>query len=479
MTGMAFLLICASWVGDSGWQSAPTTAATLPAASSVPVQPRTVQPQAVQPAAVQAAVATAPWVSSPGLSGAGVPATTVLDPAALERAEQSVRQGIDRFSDAARELGVSGVPALPDGSAVSVWREIEGALMQPAQRPVSAVPADSRSFGAAGHLRVANYADQPPQPPADPYGGATMAPVNGGQPTYGTPTYAPPSYGSPSYGAPTYSPPTYGGPGSYGGATNYGNPPMNAGQASVPPSLPRDVPAERGNVRQWLDHERADGYTNVAGTNVSSQRPRVGLPPGRDAFPEEEASRGERGAASQGRWAHEREVSYEDRVAVNPRPERRYLDPPDREERVGDDRGDGRLGGSGRLRQDRDDGPLRDRANDRGDDRGEDRGDERYADDRPRRAGSRVIPASVEQEIVASATERKPWWPLMLTLLGLFASGGFNVYLGWIAWDLYTRHLDMLEDVRELESRLEKQQAALDAGSMTSGRSSRATAMAG
>lgn len=470
MTGMAFLLICASWVGDSGWQSAPTAAATAPAANSVPVQPRTVQPAAVQPA-----VATAPWGSVPGLSGTSLPATTTLDPAALERAEQSVRQGIDRFSDAARELGVSGVPALPDGSAASVWREIEGALMQPAQRSVGAVPPDSRSFGAAGHLRVANYADQPPQPPADPYG-ATMAPVNGGQPTYG----------SPPYGQPTYSPPAYVGPGSYGGATNYGNPPTNAGQASVPPSLPRDVPAERGNVRQWLDQEHAGGYTNVAGTNVagtnvSSQRPRVGLPPGRDAFPEEEAAwaRGDRGASSQGRWSHEREASYEDRVAVNPRPERRYLDPPDREERVGDDRGEGRLGGSGRLRQDRDDGPLRDRVNERGDDRGEDRGDDRYADDRPRRAGSRVIPASVEQEIVSNATERKPWWPLMLTLLGLFASGGFNVYLGWIAWDLYTRHLDMLEDVRELESRLEKQQAALDAGSMTSGRSSRATAMAG
>ncbi len=29
----------------------------------------------------------------------------------------------------------------------------------------------------------------------------------------------------------------------------------------------------------------------------------------------------------------------------------------------------------------------------------------------------------------------KPWLPLTLTLLGLFASLGGNLYLGWIAWD--------------------------------------------
>ena len=29
----------------------------------------------------------------------------------------------------------------------------------------------------------------------------------------------------------------------------------------------------------------------------------------------------------------------------------------------------------------------------------------------------------------------KPWLPLTFTLLGLFASLGTNVYLGWIAWD--------------------------------------------
>ena len=34
----------------------------------------------------------------------------------------------------------------------------------------------------------------------------------------------------------------------------------------------------------------------------------------------------------------------------------------------------------------------------------------------------------------------KPWWPLAFTLLGLFASLGGNVYLGWIAWDMRGRY---------------------------------------
>ena len=35
----------------------------------------------------------------------------------------------------------------------------------------------------------------------------------------------------------------------------------------------------------------------------------------------------------------------------------------------------------------------------------------------------------------------KPWWPLTFTLLGLFASIGLNLFLGWIAWDSRQRFL--------------------------------------
>jgi hypothetical protein len=33
----------------------------------------------------------------------------------------------------------------------------------------------------------------------------------------------------------------------------------------------------------------------------------------------------------------------------------------------------------------------------------------------------------------------KPWLPLTLTMLALFASLGGNVFLGWVAWDSYNR----------------------------------------
>lgn len=35
----------------------------------------------------------------------------------------------------------------------------------------------------------------------------------------------------------------------------------------------------------------------------------------------------------------------------------------------------------------------------------------------------------------------KPWLPLTFTLLGLFASIGLNMFLGWIAWDSRQRFL--------------------------------------
>lgn len=83
-----------------------------------------------------------------------------------------------------------------------------------------------------------------------------------------------------------------------------------------------------------------------------------------------------------------------------------------------------------------------------------------------------------ESSAARSLSER-PWWPFLLSLIGLFASMGFNVYLGWIAWDLYTRYQDAVDDVQELEQRMEKQQAALDAGPMVSSRPSRSTAIVG
>jgi len=49
----------------------------------------------------------------------------------------------------------------------------------------------------------------------------------------------------------------------------------------------------------------------------------------------------------------------------------------------------------------------------------------------------------------------RPWWPLTLAVVGLFFSISFNAYLGWTAWDLYSRYQEVVEDVHELENQLD------------------------
>jgi hypothetical protein len=44
-------------------------------------------------------------------------------------------------------------------------------------------------------------------------------------------------------------------------------------------------------------------------------------------------------------------------------------------------------------------------------------------------------------------------WPVLLTAFALFMSLGFNLYLGWIAWDIHNRYRDVVEDLNEMESR--------------------------
>jgi hypothetical protein len=51
-----------------------------------------------------------------------------------------------------------------------------------------------------------------------------------------------------------------------------------------------------------------------------------------------------------------------------------------------------------------------------------------------------------------------------LVVVGLFGSLGFNLYLGWIAWDLYSRHQDAVDDVQDLEMKLEAKQQELAIG---------------
>jgi hypothetical protein len=46
----------------------------------------------------------------------------------------------------------------------------------------------------------------------------------------------------------------------------------------------------------------------------------------------------------------------------------------------------------------------------------------------------------------------KPWWPLTLAILALFASMGGNLYMGWIAVDVYRRYLEMTDEDEDDES---------------------------
>ena len=48
------------------------------------------------------------------------------------------------------------------------------------------------------------------------------------------------------------------------------------------------------------------------------------------------------------------------------------------------------------------------------------------------------------------------WGWLALCLLALFFSIGANIYLGWIAWDTHARYQDLVDDLHEAESQLEK-----------------------
>jgi hypothetical protein len=48
-----------------------------------------------------------------------------------------------------------------------------------------------------------------------------------------------------------------------------------------------------------------------------------------------------------------------------------------------------------------------------------------------------------------SAKAEEAWWPLTLAMLALFASMGGNLYMGWIAVDVYRRYLDAATDEYE------------------------------
>ena len=51
-----------------------------------------------------------------------------------------------------------------------------------------------------------------------------------------------------------------------------------------------------------------------------------------------------------------------------------------------------------------------------------------------------------------AADDDRPWGTLALVLAVLFASLGANLYIGWIAVDMYRRYLDLADDLLDGDS---------------------------
>ena len=64
-------------------------------------------------------------------------------------------------------------------------------------------------------------------------------------------------------------------------------------------------------------------------------------------------------------------------------------------------------------------------------------------------------------------------------MLGLFGSVGFNVYLGWIAWDLHGRYQDVVADLHDLENQFDERSGVADSDRSVRRDSRRVTALAG
>ncbi len=79
----------------------------------------------------------------------------------------------------------------------------------------------------------------------------------------------------------------------------------------------------------------------------------------------------------------------------------------------------------------------------------------------------------------ASSTASDRWWPLLLAILGLFGSIGFNVYLGWIAWDLHGRYQDVVADLHDLENQFDERVGEMESDRNPRRESRRVAAMAG
>jgi hypothetical protein len=52
----------------------------------------------------------------------------------------------------------------------------------------------------------------------------------------------------------------------------------------------------------------------------------------------------------------------------------------------------------------------------------------------------------LREDSTSGDAQEKPWWGLTMAVFALFASLGGNLYLGWIAVDVYRRYLNLTSD---------------------------------
>jgi hypothetical protein len=405
MSGMAILLLLATQVDNSGWRSTHSQTQSQPPYQSAP--PRST----VLPAAT-----ADPWGKVDEI---------------VERAERAIQDGVSSARDYVRQQAdpaAAGGGRTALGGLGSNWPEVEQALGQPVSSQDRTAADDTLRNRIRGTDNVVTPVPRPPS----------------GGPTSSRYSNLPPATGAPFDGA---SP-----------------------RASIGP--------QRGSLRDWLE-EDSNG-TVTAGQRPPSQysnpeyaaepslpvrsdagvtaTPTAGFPTSTDswgsardnsvrvgqAFPRSPST--EFGGADTQR----REVVFEGQPGTDTLGRQRYITPP---ERVGSDEllrdVDSRTQPDApvvpqeepRLASGQPDSPLT----------------------LPTPPGADAPDAQTSSPSPATITlaSSRPWGPLLMTVLGLFASLGFNFYLGWIAWDLYSRYQDAVDDVQELEAKLEAKQQEL------------------
>ena len=467
MAGMAIVLLCALGVNENGWQStaasanttsygtATETATDLHAASSSPTlvnQPGGQLPSHLDqaPPVIQEQVEEA---VQPYVVGTTPPSTTTLPPGTPGVAAQ-------------------GAPPTAPGSNWgdsatygNGWYALENALQNPPQGP-----STSQARWPGGRMRASTV---PAPPPSPPLAASTTAEAEFGSGT--APTASPPgaafsnwmhqqvpmnpnatatnqanvAANSSAISQPTVAQSIFGASSgqtsqSQNSQPSTSNPPANSQAFPAPNSHASPFGTAAGVTSTsdgFRDHTQQNGpmWSQTQAAAVAPQQQRQAVPhpslPANTRFPTAHVAETQSEVLFEGPIhspAHRTVIAAESTtVDAEVTGKRQYVPPLDREtrtEKVVPVRRDvGRATASNEVVE------------------------------LPSASDSSKVSVAEGSRSVEEVRER-PWWPLFMAVVGLFGSIGFNLYLGWIAWDLYSRYQEAVDDVRDLEEQLETKQ---------------------